>query len=240
LALLRPLGAAVVLLPAPKNRFGTRAFPASLNAAGLAFRVYEVRDAALLAGLEEASFFTWHAYLAWRPGGADAAWPSAWHAELAAALAEAAVGGPSSEALVAQIAAAANLQEPMLAPWLAGPHEKGAAKGEAAKGAAKGTAAARARSAAIGPAAPQATRELPAKALGLLSGARLLPEAASHARRPVPNTLKGQEAAAEEEDTGNAVGDAAIGFLAGFDTSDDEDEAESSLPAITARALAVK
>jgi len=66
-ALMKPTGLALIILPDPKNRFGTEAFPPALSALGLLWSAHPVVAPALLSGIDEASYHTWNAYLVWHP-----------------------------------------------------------------------------------------------------------------------------------------------------------------------------
>ena len=77
-------GAAVIVLPAPKNRFGTEAFPPALDSQGLVWRRHDICAAHLTTGLDEADYFTWQAYFIWKSSGTDETqdFPSEWHRSL--------------------------------------------------------------------------------------------------------------------------------------------------------------
>jgi len=64
-AMMKPCGAALIILPHSNNRFGTEAFPDALTASNLLFTVTTITSPSLLRDIEEASYFTWHAFLIW-------------------------------------------------------------------------------------------------------------------------------------------------------------------------------
>jgi len=253
---MRPLGAAVIVLPDPRHRFGACAFPSSLSEAGLQFRVYELTDALLLAGIEEAKYFTWHAYLAWipptspqelpsppqceqkDPSAASFTWPSAWHSNLDAALLKASKGGPDHDATLEHITRTAAIQEPMLSPKPPPGtlhREESNSKLFAFKDVAKATEDVVAsthlpKTVSTMPTLPLAPSELSDQvAQELIAAAQILARnsgldtAIEGKSAQLEAAIEEKANAEDEEDMGNAVRDAATGFLAGFSSSDDEE-----------------
>jgi hypothetical protein len=70
-AMMKSCGAGLIILPHSNNRFGTEAFPDALTACNLLFTVTTITSPSLLYDIEEASYFTWHAFLIWHKQAAD-------------------------------------------------------------------------------------------------------------------------------------------------------------------------
>lgn len=64
--LLKPSGIAFIIIPIPSNRFGTEAFPESLKHENLNFEKHDITLNKYLYDIQEASFFTWNAFVIWK------------------------------------------------------------------------------------------------------------------------------------------------------------------------------
>ena len=67
--LLRPSGAAVVVLPSPENRFGTEAFGPALTAAGLSWESHQISAQRMVSGIED--FLSFDLFVIWWPEASE-------------------------------------------------------------------------------------------------------------------------------------------------------------------------
>ena len=66
-ALMKKDGIALIVLPAPENRFGTDHFPRYLSMAGcFCWQQHHITDPGLVDGIEEAAYFSWSLFVIWR------------------------------------------------------------------------------------------------------------------------------------------------------------------------------
>lgn len=86
--LMKPSGAALIILPVPENRFGTDSFPAALESEGLQWEMHEITKPYLTVDIAEAEYMTWNMFVIWPPPlNGDSA--SQWRSELLAVIKEA-------------------------------------------------------------------------------------------------------------------------------------------------------